>query len=85
MREIASSPSHTQRAHLEALGFASEMTSDSDVAEWSGHGLRLSVRASMTLTQIDAVSLVVKAAKSTGMKDQQAMAREALGIITGKL
>jgi hypothetical protein len=83
MREIASSPSHTQRAHFEALGFVSEMTTEPTVAEWSGYGLRLTVQASLVMTQRETLQLIISAARAAGKTEQQANAREALGIITG--
>jgi hypothetical protein len=83
MKEIPSSPSHTQRAHLEALGFVCEETEDSNMAEWSGYGLRFALPASMTLDHRTAVSVVIHQATERGKTIQQKTARDALGIITG--
>lgn len=80
MKEIPSSPSHTQRAHLEALGCVSEMTEDSGVAEWSGHGIRFSLPASMTLTHELAVQALVQQAKAEGKREQLNLIRQVIGI-----
>jgi hypothetical protein len=85
MIEIKANPTESQRLSFEQLGFTLEPGFDSHLVEWSGYGLRLIAPSKAEFTPREAMAFAVDVAKALGKEEQQANARAALEIITGKL
>lgn len=79
-RQLDSAAVPEQMYAMKALGFETQPTDDSRYAEWSGHGLNVTLPSDMKLTQDNAIKAVVGAAVKAGREQLRGEMRHLLGV-----
>ena len=69
-----------QMRSMQQLGMHGQTTDDRRVAEWSGHGVNVTLPSDMKLTLANAAAAIVGAAVKLGREQVQGEMRRVLGI-----
>ena len=79
-RQLQSAAVPEQMQTMQSLGFEAQGTDDHRFAEWSGHGLCVTLPSDLKLNFPEGVKAIIGAASKQGREQAQAEMRRALGV-----